>query len=51
MSCCPSAQGKRGEQGQPVFLLPVEDKGRRGKEMSKRYLRYRIEWIPVVSIM
>jgi hypothetical protein len=42
MSCYPSAQGKRDEQRQLVFLLPAEDKGRCGKEMSRRCLSYRI---------
>jgi hypothetical protein len=42
-SCCSSVQDRRDEQGQPVFLLPAEDRGRRGKGMSRRCLGYRIE--------
>jgi hypothetical protein len=42
-SCCLSMQGRRDEQGQPVFLLPAEDRGRRGKRMSRRCLGCRIE--------
>jgi hypothetical protein len=42
-SCCSSVQERRDEQGQPVFLLPAEDRGRRGKGMSRRCLVYRIE--------
>jgi hypothetical protein len=42
-SCCSSVQERRDEQGQPVFLLPAEDRGRRGKGMSRRCLGYRIE--------
>jgi hypothetical protein len=38
-------QERRDEQGQPVFLLPTEDRGRCGKGMSRRYLGYRIEWL------
>jgi hypothetical protein len=43
MSCCLSVQEKRNEQGQPVFLLPAEDRGRRGKGMNMRCLDCRIE--------
>jgi hypothetical protein len=43
MSCCLPVQERRDEQGQPMFLLPAEDRGRRGKEMSRRYLGCRIE--------
>jgi hypothetical protein len=43
MSCCLSVQEGRDEQGQPVFLLPAEDRGRREKGMSRRCLGYRIE--------
>jgi hypothetical protein len=43
MSCCSSVQERRDEQGQPVFLLPTEDRGRRGKGMSRRCLGCRIE--------
>jgi hypothetical protein len=43
MSCCSSVQKRRDEQEQPVFLLPTEDRGRRGKEMSRRCLGCRIE--------
>jgi hypothetical protein len=42
-SCCLSVQERRDEQGQPVFLLPAEDRGRRGKGMSRRCLGCRIE--------
>jgi hypothetical protein len=42
-SCCSSVQERRDEQGQPVFLLPAEDRGRRGKGMSRRCLGCRIE--------
>jgi hypothetical protein len=45
MSCCSSAQGKRDEQEQSVFLLPAEDRGELKKGMSKRCLGYRIEWL------
>jgi hypothetical protein len=38
-----SVQERRDEQGQPVFLLPAEDRGKRGKGMSRRCLGYRIE--------
>jgi hypothetical protein len=38
-------QERRGEQEQPVFLLPAETSGRRGREMSRRRLGYRIEWL------
>jgi hypothetical protein len=44
-SCCLSVQERRDEQGQPVFLLPAEDRGRCGKGMSRRYLGCRIEWL------
>jgi hypothetical protein len=40
---CSSVQERRDEQGQPVFLLPAEDRGRRGKGMSKKCLGCRIE--------
>jgi hypothetical protein len=43
MSCCSSVQERRDEQGQPVFLLPAEDRGSRGKGMSRRCLGYMIE--------
>jgi hypothetical protein len=43
MSCCLSVQERRDEQGQSVFLLPAEDRGRCEKRMSKRCLGYRIE--------
>jgi hypothetical protein len=43
MSCCLSVQERRDEPGQPVFLLPAEDRGRRGKGMSRRCLGCRIE--------
>jgi hypothetical protein len=43
--CCSSVQERRDEQGQPVFLLPAEDGGRHGKEMRKKYLGCRIEWL------
>jgi hypothetical protein len=36
-------QERRDEQGQPMFLLPAEDRGMRGKEVSRRCLGYRIE--------
>jgi hypothetical protein len=45
MSCWLSVQERRNEQGQPVFLLPAEDRGRREKEMSRRCLGCRIEWL------
>jgi hypothetical protein len=40
---CSSVQKRRDEQGQSVFLLPPEDRGRREKWMSMRYLCCRIE--------
>jgi hypothetical protein len=43
MSYCLSVQDRRDEQGQPVFLLPAEDRGRREREMSRRCLGCRIE--------
>jgi hypothetical protein len=43
MSCYLSVQERRDEQGQPVFLLPAEDRGRHGKGISRRYLACRIE--------
>jgi hypothetical protein len=36
-------QERRDEQRQPVFLLSAENRGRRGKEMSRRCLGCRIE--------
>jgi hypothetical protein len=42
-SCCLSVQERRDEQGQPVFLLPAEDRGRHRKGMSRRCLGCRIE--------
>jgi hypothetical protein len=42
-SCCLSVQERRDEQGQPVFLLPAEDRGRRGKGMSRRCLGCKID--------
>jgi hypothetical protein len=42
-SCCLSVQEMRDEQGQLVFLLSAEDRGRRGKGMSRRCLGCRIE--------
>jgi hypothetical protein len=36
-------QERKDEQGQPVFLLPTEDRGRREKGMSRRCLGCRIE--------
>jgi hypothetical protein len=42
-SYCSSVQERRDEQGQSVFLLPAEDRGRRGKGMSRRCLGCRIE--------
>jgi hypothetical protein len=44
-SCCSSVQERRDDLGQSVFLLPAEDRGRRGKGMSRRYLGCRIEWL------
>jgi hypothetical protein len=38
-----SMQEGRDEQGQRVFLMPAEDRGRRGKGMSMRYLGCKIE--------
>jgi hypothetical protein len=38
-----SLQERRDEQGQPVFLLPAEDRGRHEKEMSRRCLGCKIE--------
>jgi hypothetical protein len=38
-------QERRDEQEQPVFLLPAEGGERRGKEMSRRCLGYRITWL------
>jgi hypothetical protein len=43
MSYCLSVQERRDEQGQPVFLLPAEDRERREKGMSRRYLGCRIK--------
>jgi hypothetical protein len=43
ISCCSFVQERRDEQGQPVFLLSAEDRGRRGKGMSMRCLGCRIE--------
>jgi hypothetical protein len=43
MSCCSSVQERMDEQRQSVFLLPAEDRGRRGKGMSRRCLACRIE--------
>jgi hypothetical protein len=42
-SCCLSVQQRRDEQGQLMFLPPAEDRGRRGKGMSRRCLGCRIE--------
>jgi hypothetical protein len=42
-SCCSSVQERMDEQGQPVFLLSAEDRGRRGKGMSRRCLDCKIE--------
>jgi hypothetical protein len=42
-SCCSSVQERRDEQRQPMFLLSAENRGRRGKEMSRRCLGCRIE--------
>jgi hypothetical protein len=36
-------QERKDEQGQLVFLLLVENRGRREKGMSRRYLGCRIE--------
>jgi hypothetical protein len=36
-------QERRDEQRQSVFLLPAEDRGRRGKGMSRRCLGCSIE--------
>jgi hypothetical protein len=38
-----SVQERRDGQGQSVFLLPVEDRGRRENGMSRRCLGCRIE--------
>jgi hypothetical protein len=43
MSSSSSVQERRDGQGQPVFLLPVEDRVRREKGMSRRCLGCRIE--------
>jgi hypothetical protein len=43
MSCCSFVQERRDGQGQLVFLLPAEDRGRREKGMSRRCLGCRIE--------
>jgi hypothetical protein len=45
MSCYLSVQERRDEQEQPVFLLSAEDRGRRGKGISRRCLGCRIEWL------
>ena len=45
MSCCLSAQVKRDEQGQPVFLLSARGNEGLRKEMSRRCLGYRIVWL------
>jgi hypothetical protein len=42
-SYCSSVQERREGQGQPMFLLSAEDRGRRGKGMSRRCLSCRIE--------
>jgi hypothetical protein len=42
-SCCSSVQERRDEQGQSVFLLLPEDRGRRENVMSRRCLGYKIE--------
>jgi hypothetical protein len=42
-SCCSAMQERRDEQGQLVFLLPAEDRKRRGKGMGRRCLGCRIE--------
>jgi hypothetical protein len=44
-SCCSSVQERRDDLGQSVFLLAAENRGRRGKGMSRRYLGCRIEWL------
>jgi hypothetical protein len=43
-SCYSSVQERRNEQGQSVFLLLAEDRGRHGKGMRRRCLGCRIEW-------
>jgi hypothetical protein len=43
MSCCLSVQERRDEKKQSVFLLAAENRGRRGKGMSRRYLDCRIK--------
>jgi hypothetical protein len=43
MSCCSSVQERMDEKGQPMFLLPAVNRGRRGKGMSRRCLCCRIE--------
>jgi hypothetical protein len=43
MSSCSSVQERRDEQGQLVFLLPAEDRGRCEKGMSRRCLGCKIE--------
>jgi hypothetical protein len=43
MSYYSSVQERRDEQGQPVFLLSAEDRGRHGKGISRRCLGCRIE--------
>jgi hypothetical protein len=43
MSSNSFVQERRDELGQPVFLLSAEDRGRRGKGMSRRCLGCRIE--------
>jgi hypothetical protein len=45
MSYCLFVQERRDEQGQPVFQLPAEGQGGRGKGMSRRCLGCRIEWL------
>jgi hypothetical protein len=40
-----SVQERRDEEGQSVFLLPAEDRGRCEKGMSRRCLGCRIEWL------
>jgi hypothetical protein len=40
---CLSVQERRDEQGQLVFLLPAENRGRHRKGMSRRCLYCRIE--------
>jgi hypothetical protein len=37
-SCCSFVQERTDEQGQSIFLLPAEDRGRRRKGMSRRCL-------------